>query len=132
MGLSEDLLELKKLNESGVLTDAEFAEQKQRILNTSSAPEPQAAPRRQVPNPSDQVASMILPINRPMSAIAAGYLGLLSLLPFIGILAVLVGCLALSKLKASPELQGSGRAWFGVICGGLSTLLYLFIFLGNL
>jgi hypothetical protein len=67
-----------------------------------------------------------------MSAIAAGYLGLLSLLPFIGILAVFVGCMALSKLKASPELQGSGRAWFGVICGGLSTLLYLFIFLGNL
>ena len=132
MGLSEDLLELKKLNESGVLTDAEFAEQKQRILNTSSAAEPQPVQRPQVPNPSDQVASMLLPINRPMSAIAAGYLGLLSLLPFIGILAVIVGCMALSKLKASPELQGSGRAWFGIISGGLTTLLYLFIFLGNL
>ncbi len=61
---------------------------------------------------------------RPASAIAAGYLGLFSLLPLFGIAAIIVSIVALRKLKAEPYLLGKGRAIFGLVMGIIFTCIY--------
>jgi WXG100 protein secretion system (Wss), protein YukD len=61
---------------------------------------------------------------RPLSAIAAGYLGLLSLVPFCGVPAMIVSAIALRTLKSNPELRGRGNAWFGLVMGLVTTLVY--------
>ncbi len=66
----------------------------------------------------------LTPAGRPASAIAAGYLGLFSLLPFFGLLAILVSIKALMTLKRNPKLLGRGRAWFGLVMGTIFTLIY--------
>jgi hypothetical protein len=72
---------------------------------------------------------MLIPIGRSGWAIAAGYFGLLSLIPFVGVLAILFGILALRDIKAHPEKHGAGRAWFGIIAGvlfgGISLLIFM-------
>ncbi len=71
----------------------------------------------------------MLPVGRPGSAIAAGYLALFGILPGLGLpfsfAAVVCGVMALKKIKADPALSGKGRAWFGIIVGGLMTLVSL-------
>jgi uncharacterized ubiquitin-like protein YukD len=68
----------------------------------------------------------VLPEGRPASAIVAGYLGLLSLFPFVGLAfgigAIITGVVALRTLKTNPHLIGRGRAWFGLITGSIATL----------
>lgn len=66
----------------------------------------------------------LTPVGRPASAIAAGYLGLFSLLPFFGIFAIITGLVALRTLRRNPHLLGRGRAWFGLVMGIVMTLLY--------
>lgn len=70
---------------------------------------------------------MLLPVGRSGLAIAAGYVGLLSLVPFVGIIAILLGVFALRDIKAHPEKHGAGRAWFGIIMGGVFSLLYFIL-----
>ncbi len=65
-----------------------------------------------------------MPTGRPASAIAAGYLGLISLIPCFGPLAIIVSVQALRTLKRDPNLLGRGRAWFGLIMGSVFTLIY--------
>lgn len=77
----------------------------------------------------DAVTRALLPVRRSGLAITAGYLGLLSLIPFVGPFALLTGALALRGLRANPQLHGAGRAWFGIIMGALFTALYAFAFL---
>jgi hypothetical protein len=72
----------------------------------------------------DGVDRLLTPAGRPASAIAAGYLGLFSLLPFFGILAIIVSLKALKTLRQNPELLGRGRARFGLVMGILTTMLY--------
>jgi Domain of unknown function (DUF4190) len=70
---------------------------------------------------------LMLPVDRPVTAIAAGYLGLFSFLPIIGlpfqILAVVCGIVAVRKINGTPGLAGKGRAWFGIIVGGVMMLV---------
>ena len=72
---------------------------------------------------------MLMPVGRPISAIAAGYLGLLAMFPLVGILfgflGIIFGVLALKAISEDPELSGKGRAWFGIIAGGLFCLLWI-------
>ena len=42
-----------------------------------------------------------MPVGRPISAIAAGYLGLVSVLPPFSLLAIVVSIVALRNLKAT-------------------------------
>lgn len=74
---------------------------------------------------------MMVPVGRPGSAIASGYLGLIGIAPMIGlpfsIGAIITGFVALNTLKKNPELSGAGRAWFGIICGILGTLFSLLV-----
>jgi hypothetical protein len=72
----------------------------------------------------DAVERMLLPVGRPASAIAAGYLGLFALLPCFGLVAIVVSLVALRTLKRHPELSGRGRAVFGLVMGLVFTLLY--------
>lgn len=72
----------------------------------------------------DEVDRFLTPAGRPASAIAAGYLGLFSLLPFFGIFAIICGAVALRTLRRNPHLLGRGRAWFGLVMGTVMTLLY--------
>ena len=76
----------------------------------------------------DAALRMIIPVGRSGLAIAAGYLGLFSLIPLFGIFALVIGILAILDIRKHPEKHGLGRAWFGVIMGGGSLLLYLVIF----
>ena len=71
------------------------------------------------------VDRFIVPGGRPASAIAAGYLGLFSLLPFFGIFAIIVSLVAFRDLKQNPQLHGRGRAWFGLVMGIVTTVAYM-------
>lgn len=67
----------------------------------------------------------LTPVDRPISAIAAGYLGLFSVLPLpFGLAAIACGIVALKKIKKDPTLSGKGRAWFGIVLGTIFTLIY--------
>jgi len=68
---------------------------------------------------------MILPVGRSGWAIAAGYLGLISVLLFPAPFAVLCSVIAMSQLKKNPKLHGMGRAIFGLVMGIGGTLLLL-------
>jgi uncharacterized ubiquitin-like protein YukD len=82
--------------------------------------------RQSAKSAPEGIDRFLLPQGRPVSAIAAGYLGLLALFPFIGlafgIAAIVTGIVALRSLKNNPQLIGRGRAWFGLILGGIATL----------
>ena len=67
----------------------------------------------------------VLPTNRDGFAVAAGYLALFSLLPnpFTSIPAIVCGWVALRRMPTTGRL-GRGRAWFGIIVGGLSLGLF--------
>jgi hypothetical protein len=84
--------------------------------------DPSARPRPPMPSASER---MLLPVGRPASAIAAGYLALFSIVPLLGLLpgvaAIICGVVALRSIRENPELAGKGRAWFGIIMGGLTT-----------
>ena len=71
----------------------------------------------------------IIPIGRSGWAIAAGYLGLFSLMPLVGILAFVIGVVAIRDIRRHPELHGLGRAWFGIVMGALFTIVYLLVFI---
>jgi len=69
---------------------------------------------------------MLIPVGRSGWAIAAGYLGLLSVLGIFGPFAIICGIMALREMKRTPSLHGAGRAWFGIIMGALGCVLLLF------
>jgi hypothetical protein len=75
----------------------------------------------------------VVPIGRPASAIAAGYLALFAVIPvfIFGIGAVICGLVALNTLKRRPDLIGRGRALFGIIFGGGVTLLWFLLFVAS-
>jgi hypothetical protein len=75
----------------------------------------------------------VLPVNRDGFAIAAGYLGLFSLLPnpLTSTLAIACGWIALKRMPTTGKL-GRGRAWFGIIVGGLSLGVFALAMLTSL
>jgi hypothetical protein len=86
-------------------------------------------PRRRRRGGQDEAVKWLIPVDRSGWAIAAGYLGLLSFFPFIGLLfgiaAVITGILALHSTSRHRRLGGQGRAIFGIVAGGLFTLVWL-------
>jgi hypothetical protein len=74
---------------------------------------------------------MLLPVGRSGLAIAAGYVGLISILLIPAPFALLLGILAvldIRKSKASPQPKhGMGRAIFGIVMGGIFTPLLLLV-----
>lgn len=90
--------------------------------------DPTARPAKEAP---DAVERALLPVGRPASAIAAGYFGLFAFFPVVGIVAgilgVIFGTTALNTISLDPSLSGKGRAWFGIIAGGLLALIWLLV-----
>jgi hypothetical protein len=76
---------------------------------------------------TDESLKWVLPVGRSVLAIAAGYLGLFSVLLLPAPLALVFGILALKDLKKNPAKIGGGRAWFGIIAGGLGSLGLIFM-----
>jgi len=77
-------------------------------------------------------ASFAIPVGRTGLAIAAGYLGLFSILPPFAPISLIVSIIALRQLKKNPGNLGRGRAVFGLIMGILGTVVlgfFLLIFL---
>jgi hypothetical protein len=79
---------------------------------------------------SDPVARALLPVGRSGWAIAAGYLGLFSLLFVPAPLAVVVSLVAIFHLRRRRDLHGWGRAVFGLVLGLLGSAALLFFLLG--
>jgi hypothetical protein len=76
----------------------------------------------------DPALRWLLPVGRSGFAIAAGYLGLLSPIPFVGYFAILFAVLAIVDLKKRPQLAGWGRVIFALVLGIPFSLLYTFFF----
>lgn len=72
----------------------------------------------------DAALRLIVPIGRSGWSIAAGYLGLLSLIFPLGVFAFVFGIIAIRDLRKHPDKHGAGRAWFGIVAGGFSVLIY--------
>lgn len=84
---------------------------------------PQYAPRP--PGASDDNAALrfIVPVQTSVWAIAAGYLGLLSLgCCILGPFAVFTGVMGLREIAAKPELGGQVRCILGIVLGALDTI----------
>jgi hypothetical protein len=78
----------------------------------------------------DPVMRTLLPVGRSWWAIAAGYLGLFSLLVFPAPLALLTGIVGIIDIRRHPHRHGMGRCIFGIVMGGFGTaLLAVFVVL---
>lgn len=80
----------------------------------------------------DPVMRALLPVGRSGWAIAAGYLGLFSLLVVPAPFALVCGLLAVRDIRRNPNKHGMGRAVFGIVLGGLGTLAIAFFLAGTL
>jgi hypothetical protein len=85
---------------------------------------PQTPPIYEAPSDDSVGIRMIIPVGRAWQAIAAGYLGLLSILPGIGVLALIFGIWAVRVIRRNPQRHGMGRAIFGIVMGTAGTVLY--------
>jgi hypothetical protein len=83
---------------------------------------------RRATGEGDEGVKWLLPVGRSGWAIAAGYLGLLSCTPLIGLIfgiaAIVTGILALREINQNRDLGGTGRAIFGLVMGSLATVGY--------
>lgn len=84
------------------------------------------------PAPEDSAGMrMLLPVGRSGLAIAAGYLGLFSVLILPAPLAIILGILAIRDIRASrltpKPKHGMGRAVFGIIMGAVGALILFLI-----
>jgi hypothetical protein len=70
---------------------------------------------------------MLLPVGRSGYAIAAGYAGLFAVIPFFAPVALVLGILAVRRIKQNPKLHGMGRAVFGLVMGILGTIVLAFM-----
>lgn len=81
---------------------------------------------------TDESLKWVLPVGRSGLAIAAGYLGLFSVLFLPAPVALVVGILAVRDLKKNPGKGGLGRAWFGIIMGAIFSAFLAFSILATL
>jgi hypothetical protein len=70
----------------------------------------------------DPAMRFLLPVGRSLWAIAAGYMGLLSVLLLPAPFAVVLAIVAIRDIRQNPGKHGLGRAIFGLVMGVLFTL----------
>lgn len=80
-----------------------------------------------LPRPDGTSSDWLLPTNRSGWSIAAGYLGLFSLLLLPAPFALIAGILGLRDIQRNPGLGGKGRAIFGIVMGGLFSVLLIVV-----
>jgi len=97
-------------------------------------PPPLPAPKPPLQQPSSTLSDdlgmrLLLPVGRSGWAIAAGYLGLFSLLVIPAPLSLLISLVALVDIQRSRKTAhpkyGLGRSIFGLIMGILGTLILI-------
>ena len=89
--------------------------------------------RRRYDEPEDdELTRMLLPVGRSGWAIAAGYLGLISILLLPAPFAVFCSIKAIQDIRRNEEKSGMGRAIFGLVLGGLFSLLLVVLLIGLL
>ncbi|MSU76821.1 MAG: DUF4190 domain-containing protein [Gemmataceae bacterium] len=66
---------------------------------------------------------MLLPVGRSAWAIAAGYLAFFSVLCIPSPFALLAGLMAVREIRRDPTKHGMGRAIFGILMGGIGSIL---------
>jgi hypothetical protein len=88
-------------------------------------PQPQLAPEP-VDGNRDPLR-FVAPIHASGMAVAAGYLGLFSVLLIFAPFALVTGIFALRDLKANPTKTGKGRAYFGIGMGGAFSLVLVYV-----
>ena len=71
---------------------------------------------------ADPKMRMLMPVGRTGWSIAAGYLGLFSVLLVPAPLALAISLIAIADLRKDPSKHGMGRAVFGLVMGLLGTL----------
>jgi hypothetical protein len=78
-------------------------------------------PRRR----GDGAVSTIIPFHNGM-ALTAYYLGVFSIIPGIGLLlgpmAIIFGIVGLRRVRANPQIKGTGHSITGIVIGSLTTL----------
>ena len=89
---------------------------------TAYAPQPR-------PSAPNGCLALVVPVGRSGWSIAAGYLGLLSILILPAPFAIWFGVLAIRDIKKNPEKMGIVRAWFGILAG---SIVILFLLIGLL
>ncbi len=138
-----DLNQVRQMHASGLLMASDFAwtegmpawQPLGALLGSDVPPafptpaQPVAAQNR--PAAPNGCLALIIPVGRSGWAIAAGYLGLLSLLVIPAPFAILCGVMAIKDINKNPEKIGLGRAWFGIIAGAAVTLLLLVGIIGR-
>ncbi|GJQ29809.1 MAG: hypothetical protein HBSAPP03_16930 [Phycisphaerae bacterium] len=96
------------------------------ISSPPTMPGPISQPKDPLADPS---LRWVLPVGRSPWAIAAGYLGLFSVLVFPGPIALIVSLMAVLDLRRHPERCGWGRTIFGLLMGLVGTGILAFAFL---
>ncbi len=71
----------------------------------------------------DPFIRLALPVGRSLWAIAAGYVGLFSVLLLPAPLAIILGVVAIVDIRRHPDKHGMGRAIFAIVMGVLCTVL---------
>jgi Domain of unknown function (DUF4190) len=74
----------------------------------------------------DPAMRLLLPVGLSGWAIAAGYLGLISVLCLPSPLALITGILAILEINRNPKKHGMGRAVFGIVMGGIGSIALAF------
>jgi hypothetical protein len=97
---------------------------------TNPRPKAAPAPRDQpppMPSPDDFVGRMIPTGNKP--SLVAYYASIGSLIPLLGIvpgvIAIVFGVKGVRLVRRHPEVRGGIHAWFGLILGGVFTLVWI-------
>jgi hypothetical protein len=94
---------------------------------------PEAQPiRRHRDLGDDPGMRMLLPVGRSGWAIAAGYLGLISVLCIPAPLALIAGILAIREMRRNPKQHGMGRAVFGIVMGGIGTIALVLVIVASI
>ncbi len=82
-------------------------------------------PQGMHPDQQGDATGGLIPYKNP-KALLAYYLGILGLLPIIGlplsVAAVVLGILGLKARKQNPIIKGSVHAWIGIVLGMVATL----------
>ncbi|WP_250623890.1 lysozyme inhibitor LprI family protein [Pinirhizobacter soli] len=78
----------------------------------------------------DQASTEPVEAKPPRSSIAAiaGYLGVFSIVPGVGLLAMLAGMLAVRDIHRHPQKQGIGRARFAIAVGAVLSVVWAALF----
>jgi len=123
---------LKKVSDDTTARGKMKLSQEQDVPQGSTTPDnpPVKAERKHLSENAGMRA--IMPIGRSGWAIAAGYLGLFSFIPGLGVFAAIFGIVAVRHIKKNTNKHGLGRAIFGIVAGVISIIAYVVVLIeGN-